>query len=194
MDSSSIETRAVATSSTRRITLQLAVRNLARVRFLQLEGRDAPRILVVQPACFHGPRGDEHHQRNFGSEVIKYRITCTIGNDENSDHRLTRTRMQRDEIHPDVMAYSSLTNSHSESLGDLGQMRRNEVSARTRGTQWSKGSRRRDVHDALSVIQWSLVKATPTKMFKELGMSDSPNNTTTTSDSLSPDALVSRNS
>ena len=40
---------------------------------------------MVQGACPHDPRGDEHHPRHFGSKAQRFRITRTIENDECGD-------------------------------------------------------------------------------------------------------------
>ena len=89
---------AIATFSTRTMTLELASRNWQGHVSL-LGRRDAPRVWVAQRVCCHVPRGDENQPRNFASEENKCRITFTIENGECRDHRLTRIRMQLDEIH-----------------------------------------------------------------------------------------------
>ena len=84
---------------------------------------------------------DEHHPGTLARRKSKCRITRTTENDECSDQRLTQTRVQRDEIHPDVVTCSSLIKSHSQSLSDLGEMRRNDVVLRFPRNSVVQGSR-----------------------------------------------------
>ena len=73
-----------STGAPRRITLQLAFRRLARVWFLQLGGRDALRVSVVQGASSHDPRGAEDFR--LGGKQVPYH--AHVENDGFGDHTL----------------------------------------------------------------------------------------------------------
>ena len=92
---------------------------------------------MVQRACAHVPREDDHHPRNFAFEENKCRITRTTVNGKCGERTVRRIRIQRGEIHPDVVTYSSLIKSHNteidwtKSLADLAETRRNETERRS---------------------------------------------------------------